>query len=526
MPTLLILTLVLLVATCVIAYWSDNLGKKLGKKRISLFGLRPRQTATFISMGSSVGIMLLTLGALLFSNQSVRNALTRYDLTKKENRNLLLANSKLRDDGIRLANASDNWQKQTDEAKNAAQKAEALAKLAQGKANAARADLGKVRLELMTAQSNARDAISRAAAADRQTSQARANLRAAESKLQSAEEKLQAAADAVRQRENKLRDVSAKLRDVTGRIADTNRKLADSRRALDASNRARDLTIENLNQTKAIAMKQIDALNIQLGRLKEEEATLLAEKRVLFSEVRDLQLEIVDLKGQREELFKQREEISSGIIDPEIPVGAIIAIETSKASPREDEARALVQSMLKVGEAELKKLKREMALSLVQPRGGQKVELPQEQLLDMLVASLRESNVPVSVRLVVAGNHAPGENPVRVRFFTIQVSKLFDEGDVIANTTIENGLTDAKVFGALEKLINAAEVRTRNLGASPILTKEEPHYWPSGTGERVFEALRRIQALGSKAEVQLVAARDISSIGPMQIRFDVKPAGE
>jgi uncharacterized protein (DUF3084 family) len=60
-PTWLILISVLTILVCVIAYVSDNMGKKLGKKRISLFGLRPRQTATALTMATSVGIMLVTL---------------------------------------------------------------------------------------------------------------------------------------------------------------------------------------------------------------------------------------------------------------------------------------------------------------------------------------------------------------------------------------------------------------------------------------------------------------------------------
>ena len=84
--TLGILLLALIVATCFIAYFADNLGKHLGKKRISLkvgrFSLRPRQTATLISMVSSVAIMLFTLACLLTANKSIRNALLRYDAEK------------------------------------------------------------------------------------------------------------------------------------------------------------------------------------------------------------------------------------------------------------------------------------------------------------------------------------------------------------------------------------------------------------------------------------------------------------
>src|SRR5919112_73412 len=84
MSTPFILIFGLTVATCVIAYWSDNLGKNLGKKRISLLGLRPRQTASLISMVSSVGIMLLTLIALMVSFRNFRHALLRYDRVNEE----------------------------------------------------------------------------------------------------------------------------------------------------------------------------------------------------------------------------------------------------------------------------------------------------------------------------------------------------------------------------------------------------------------------------------------------------------
>ena len=76
MSTPLFLLIGLTIATCVIAYWSDNLGKKLGKKRVTLLGLRPRQTATLMTMTSSVVIMLFTFGVLLATNSGLRGALS------------------------------------------------------------------------------------------------------------------------------------------------------------------------------------------------------------------------------------------------------------------------------------------------------------------------------------------------------------------------------------------------------------------------------------------------------------------
>lgn len=74
MFTPLILFFGLTVATAVIAHWSDNLGKKLGKKRVSLFGLRPRTTATILTIASSWAIMLFTLAVLLIAVPPLKNA--------------------------------------------------------------------------------------------------------------------------------------------------------------------------------------------------------------------------------------------------------------------------------------------------------------------------------------------------------------------------------------------------------------------------------------------------------------------
>src|ERR1017187_7509420 len=103
MLTPLYLLFGLTAATCVIAYWADNLGKKLGKKRISLFSLRPRQTATLMSMASSVGIMILTLAVLLGFNSSLRRALFSYDFISAQNRSLNEQNQVLDGQALRLA---------------------------------------------------------------------------------------------------------------------------------------------------------------------------------------------------------------------------------------------------------------------------------------------------------------------------------------------------------------------------------------------------------------------------------------
>jgi predicted nucleic acid-binding Zn-ribbon protein len=70
------LTLVILMGG-VIALLADRLGRKLGKKRLSLLGLRPRRTAELLTVGAGVVIPLFTVLFILGASRDVRQWVTQ-----------------------------------------------------------------------------------------------------------------------------------------------------------------------------------------------------------------------------------------------------------------------------------------------------------------------------------------------------------------------------------------------------------------------------------------------------------------
>jgi len=83
-PTVLIVAIALVAAGGLIAYIGDTIGKRLGRRRATLFGLRPRWTAILVSTTTGVLIALMSLGILLTFSGRVREALTRYDALKDD----------------------------------------------------------------------------------------------------------------------------------------------------------------------------------------------------------------------------------------------------------------------------------------------------------------------------------------------------------------------------------------------------------------------------------------------------------
>jgi len=70
-----LLIVVLIITGGVIAFIGDRLGTKIGKKRLSIFGLRPRHTSIVITIFTGICITTLTFGVMATASENVRTAL-------------------------------------------------------------------------------------------------------------------------------------------------------------------------------------------------------------------------------------------------------------------------------------------------------------------------------------------------------------------------------------------------------------------------------------------------------------------
>jgi uncharacterized protein (DUF3084 family) len=67
--------LVLIVMGGIIAFLGDRIGSKVGKKRMTLFGLRPKYTSVIVTIISGVLISFSTVAVMAVVNENVRVAL-------------------------------------------------------------------------------------------------------------------------------------------------------------------------------------------------------------------------------------------------------------------------------------------------------------------------------------------------------------------------------------------------------------------------------------------------------------------
>ena len=73
------LILVLAVVGGVIAFIGDRLGTRIGKKKLTIFGLRPRHTAVVVTIFTGICITTVTFGIMAAASENVRTALFGMD---------------------------------------------------------------------------------------------------------------------------------------------------------------------------------------------------------------------------------------------------------------------------------------------------------------------------------------------------------------------------------------------------------------------------------------------------------------
>ena len=78
------LVVILVVIAGIIAYVGDYLGTKIGKRRLTLLGVRPRYTAIFITIISGILIAIVTLMVVLSLSQEARTAFFGLEKLRKE----------------------------------------------------------------------------------------------------------------------------------------------------------------------------------------------------------------------------------------------------------------------------------------------------------------------------------------------------------------------------------------------------------------------------------------------------------
>ena len=546
-PTPIILLVGLTAATCVIAYWSDNLGKKLGKKRISLqlgkFSLRPRQTATLITMLSSVGIMLVTLATLTLFSDQVRNALFRSERLNESNKKYRRENALLAAQSARLkaSVASSDTQAQEADARAAAAvaKADATTRSANARVAAAGAKIVGAARQLRDARGQLGAAQAARAAAQRGEQTARRGQQAAYQSERvarrdekTARARAQQIVQKLSQAQVRLTLAQSRLGAAQGRLRAVNGRLASAQSGL----RRAQNSIEQVKRGNRGILQSNRTLLAQLEKGRASVEALKGEQGKLETEVSEAQNDLDRARKAAAGLYVIAAQLGFGRVVVE--VGQVFAEIVVPRRAREAELRDALSRLLNEGAAAATKLGAKpypdpnsgalRALHLeplsAEILGGEAqgdALLSEDQIIDHFVNYLSTFDVPVSIRLAASRRYAEGEDRFEARLVSVPVKRAFARGETLAEATIDGSQSDARVFNQLLALVDKGGAQAREKGMVPLLSEQNPDFFAAGTNERIFEFLRVLQERSGRTRVRLIAAEDLLTIDNPSVRFQI-----
>lgn len=455
----------ILILGGVIATVGDRLGTRVGKARLSLFKLRPRDTATVVTILTGIIVSASTLGILLALDKQLRTGIFEIERIQKER-----DRKREQLDNTRQQLASTNQELTQARAEQKAQQIEAQKQQA-----AAQKRLAEINQSL-------RAALIRQIKTQAQLNRTKSQL----SQLTSQYQQAQAQLKTVSQQVSKLRvEIQQRQREL--------QKLIAQRNALQAKIAQRDQEIAKLD--REIQQRDRDIAERDLVIAKREARLLELEQEALLLE-RNLQ----EL-GRGFQVLRQG---NFALFRGQVLAARVVRIVKPSA------ARQAVEQILREANRN--------ATQLTQPGVddvAERVVKISEAQVEGLIEKIDDGRDYV-VRILAANNYVVGEKSVQVLTDVSLNQLVFKAGDVLAAIAADpTTMTPDEVRQRVELLLGAARFRAQRSGMIMGDTVQ--------IGDNRIQTLIRffeqLQQYNQPVELKAIAAQNTYTSGPLRVEL-------
>ncbi|NJK49891.1 DUF3084 domain-containing protein [Candidatus Gracilibacteria bacterium] len=470
MTSAYILIAAMLLLGGLIAALGDRLGSKVGKARLQLFNLRPRQTAQVVTIATGTLIVASTLGILFALSESLRKGVFDLDRILKEQR-------QVKEELDRVRNERDRVGKELLAAKN---EQEAVTKrLRSTNKNFQQA---KTQLRTVSEQANVlRGDIQKLLNERQQLFQQRKQLDTEVRRLQT---QIQGKDTELKKQESRIADQNKILEQRQIRLQELEKKQS----ALQAKLNEQDNAIANLDRAISQKDTNLKQREEQLKELESQQAFLKREVEVLeqyyqtYQELREKQIAL--LRGQVLAFAAVR------VVDPNAAIGAI--------------DRLLQQA-------------NQNAIGATQPQNPnlqeRVVRITQSQVKQLL-EQIKDGQDYV-VRIISAGNYVQGEKEVRIFADVALNQKIFDKGATLATISLDSSeIAEEDLQKRIDLLLSASQFRARRSGIIGNIQVED------GRIKTILDFIEKVESSQIMPdEIKAIASETTYTSGPLKLRL-------
>ncbi|MBC7328751.1 DUF3084 domain-containing protein [bacterium] len=483
----------LLLVSGLIAFLGDFLGRKLGKKRVSLIRLRPRYTAIVFSVITGIFISLFTLLVLSKFSYPVRVALFGVESLLQERNTLEKEVAKLRKTQAKLtkeiAERNEQLSKVEKKAKEQSEKLSQLSFKVSSLMNA------KKRLEsyLDKAGKELRRLTNELGKTKRELASISIEYRKALTALEESKNELE-------KNKKELTTYAQRLRDTQGEI----QRLTNELRNLEATRKELSNTVAKLRAERDNLERDLEQLRVQNESLRGE----LAKKEQEVLAVASYYGEVLG----RELIYPKGKEVIRGIIECGRPADRIKVSLRSLIKLASDEA-------IKKGAGTGADGKAVSLMKFIEGRDGIYV-FPEESVLEGVAMKLSQMQGSVVARLVALRNFTKGEQIV-CDLELYRNSLVFDKGEVIATTILDGRSSESEL---LEKVIAFLRKDVREKALERGLIPGEDETVGELSLKDIINTIASVKENRGKVLLKAVATKRIYSANPLSITLQVSEA--
>lgn len=484
MTTGYILIAAILILGGVIATVGDRIGTRVGKARLSLFNLRPKNTAVLVTIFTGGLISASTLGILFAADEGLRKGVFELEDIQTD----------LRQKREQLKTA-ETQKSQVESELN-------QARIAQAKAQQ---DLQVINQYLQAANAKQRQTQAQLNRTISQQAQTQTQLQRTQSQLEQVVPQYQKAIAELQSVYNQRKELQAAVELLK---TERQRLYAEAKKAIDEAKTAIEKRDRELaNRQEAIEVRdqkiaQLDQLiqkrNVEVAAREQVIATRESRLKELEGQQEQLELEVARL----EKYYQSYRDLRLGklaIVRGQVLSAGVVRV-TQPAAARQVVVKLLQQA------------NRNANLELSEPGANPaNVELLRvtQDRVEQLSKQIGDGQEYV-VRIFSAGNYVRGEKQIEFFADTARNQLVFSGGAVLATTTADSkAMTSYQLQQRLEILISASQFRARNAGIVEDVQVE-------GTFLRFVSQLRQYN---QPLEIKAIAAEDTYTAGPLRVRL-------
>ena len=451
----------------IVAVFGDRVGSKIGKARLRLFNLRPRQTAMIITWITGMLISALTLGILFGLSKSLRRGIFQLDDILKEKRQIEAELAQTREEQQQV-------QQQLSQVRQ--QQSQALANLNATNQNFAESkrQVTKISGEAEKLQLELDNLL-----AEREEKQQQLN------QLQQQSQELQTQ---LQQREQKISQQDQVLTAKEARLQD----LEQQQQLLQTQVQERDLSIDQLDV--AIAAAEV-SLRLRTKRLEQLESQLA----FLSRNVAALEQSYLELREKK-----------IAVVKGQVLSSAVVRIVNPNA------AKSAINSLLSQANTNAVR-----ATQFNGAKSEQRIVKITRSQVEQLESEIKDGQDYV-VRILSAGNYVQGEKEVRV-FADLTLNKqIFEAGEEIATVSIDSqNVNRQEVQERLNWLLAVSKFRAQRAGTLGEIEIGDNQV------EDIVDFVNKITRANEPVrEIKAVVAENTYTAGPLKIDFVVMRDGK